>query len=125
MAECDNTASEEPLSFEGALARLETIVHDLEEGQIGLAEALACYEQGVELLRRCHALLENAERKIELLTGADAQGRPVAEPFSDAPSTSLAEKSAARSRRRTDTRPKAPPSDEEPPFDMDSAGALF
>jgi len=125
MTDVDHNAAEEPLSFEQALARLEAIVDDLEEGQIGLAEALARYEQGVELLRRCHALLENAERKIELLTGADAQGRPVSEPFNDEPSASLGEKAAARSRRRTSARPAAPPSDQEPPFDMDSAGALF
>ena len=124
MAEPEQNAAADSLSFEQALAQLETIVHDLEEGQIGLADALARYEQGVALLRRCHALLENAERKIELLTGADAQGRPVVAPFGEEPAGSLAEKTAARSRRRT-ARPAAPPDDAQPPFDMDSAGALF
>jgi exodeoxyribonuclease VII small subunit len=124
MADCDPNA-EESLSFEQALTRLEAIVNDLEDGQIGLAEALARYEQGVKLLARCHKLLENAERKIELLTGIDAQGRPVAEPFDEESSATLAEKAAARSRRRTGTRRAAPVSDEEPPFDMDSAGGLF
>ena len=125
MAETNEDVAPESMSFEQALARLEAIVHDLEEGQIGLADALARYEQGVALLRRCHGLLENAERKIELLTGADEAGRPVAEPFGDSPAATLSEKAAARSRRRTTARPATPSDDGQPPFDMDSAGALF
>ena len=125
MAETNDNVAPESLSFEQALSRLEAIVHDLEEGQIGLADALARYEQGVGLLRRCHGLLENAERKIELLTGADGQGRPVVEPFDEPSAATLSEKAAARSRRRTTGRPAPPPDDTQPPFDMDSAGALF
>ena len=64
-------------TFEEALENLEAIVHELEEGQIGLAEALARYEQGVKLLKQCFNLLEGAERKIELLSGFDAAGNPV------------------------------------------------
>ena len=52
-------------SFEQALASLEGIVHDLEEGQIGLAESLARYEQGVKYLRQCYELLQTAERKMK------------------------------------------------------------
>jgi exodeoxyribonuclease VII small subunit len=119
----DNSA--EGLSFEQALARLEGIVHELEEGQIGLAEALARYEQGVALLRSCHALLENAERKIELLTGVDGQGRAVVEPFGEPAATELSEKAGSRSRRRTAPRGGPVASGEPPPFDMDSRGGLF
>src|SRR5580698_2121845 len=53
-----------PPDFETALARMEAIVFELEEGRIGLAEALARYEEGVGLLRQCFALLETAERRI-------------------------------------------------------------
>ena len=74
--EPENTADAASPSFEEALAELDAIVHDLEEGQTGLAEALARYEQGVGLLKRCYGLLERAERRIELLTGIDAQGNP-------------------------------------------------
>ena len=52
----------------------EAIVHDLEEGQLGLAEALARYEQGVQHLKRCYLLLEGAERKSELLTSESVSG---------------------------------------------------
>ncbi len=68
-------------SFEAALASLEAIVHDLEDGDLGLAEALARYEQGIKHLRHCYDLLEQAERKIELLTGTDAEGRAKTVPF--------------------------------------------
>ncbi|MGI8980871.1 MAG: exodeoxyribonuclease VII small subunit [Pirellulaceae bacterium] len=73
----------EPPSFEAALASLEAIVHDLEDGDLGLAEALARYEQGIKHLRHCYDLLEQAERKIELLTGIDAEGRAKTVPFAE------------------------------------------
>lgn len=73
----------DPHSFEAALASLEDIVHDLEDGELGLAEALARYEQGIKHLRHCYDLLEQAERKIELLTGIDAEGRAMTVPFAE------------------------------------------
>ena len=88
------------LSFEEALARLETIVHSLEEGATGLAEGLAHYEEGVGLLKQCYALLERAERRVELLTGVDAAGQPVSVPFDDAVE-SLETKAQTRSQRRS------------------------
>jgi exodeoxyribonuclease VII small subunit len=71
------------LDFEGALKRLEQIVHTLEEGDIGLDESLLRYEEGVKLLRQTNELLERAERRIELLSGVDAEGNPVTQPFDD------------------------------------------
>jgi len=79
-------AKEEPPdqpSFEEALQRLEEIVHLLEEGEIGLDEALQRYEEGVKLLRQAYELLTRAERRIELLSGVDAEGNPICEPFDD------------------------------------------
>ena len=73
----------ETSSFETALASLEAIVHDLEDGDLGLAEALARYELGIKHLRHCYSLLEQAERKIELLTGIDAEGRAKTSPFAE------------------------------------------
>jgi exodeoxyribonuclease VII small subunit len=99
-------------TFEEALENLETIVHELEEGQIDLAGALARYEQGVKLLKQCFGLLEGAERKIELLSGFDAAGKPLAVPFDDESSMDRDEKGEARSRRRAATRAKAPATDQ-------------
>lgn len=56
-----------PKDFETAMAELERIVAALEEGELPLERALALYERGVELSRYCHARLEEAERRIELL----------------------------------------------------------
>jgi len=70
-------------SFEQSLVRLEEIVHQLEEGNLPLEESLTRYEEGVKLLRQAYDLLQKAERKIELLSGIDAEGNPTTEPFDD------------------------------------------
>ena len=53
--------------FEAAIAELETIVKKLEEGDLALEPSLQLYERGVQLSRFCHARLEDAERRIEIL----------------------------------------------------------
>ena len=53
--------------FEAAIAELETVVNRLEEGDMPLEQSLALYERGVQLSRFCHARLEEAERRIEVL----------------------------------------------------------
>jgi exodeoxyribonuclease VII small subunit len=88
-------------SFEDNLRRLEEIVRLLEEGKLGLSDALAQYEEGVMLLRQSFELLERAERRIELLSGVDAEGRPITRPFDDTATLSLEEKARQRSQRRS------------------------
>ena len=80
-------AAEAP-SFEVALKQLEEIVQRLEKGELSLEESLKLYEEGIRLSRLCHAKLEEAEGKIELLMkdarGAlvpDGQGRPRSTPL--------------------------------------------
>ncbi len=64
----DPTSSDsESLSFEAALERLEGIVGRLEQGDLELEAALAAFEQGVALSRRCAGQLEQARRRIEVL----------------------------------------------------------
>jgi exodeoxyribonuclease VII small subunit len=53
--------------FEAAIAELETIVKKLEEGDLSLETSLQLYERGVHLSRFCHARLEDAERRVEVL----------------------------------------------------------
>jgi exodeoxyribonuclease VII small subunit len=60
----DKTAK---LSFEAALAKLETIVDSMESGEVPLAELLAKYEEGSKLLKVCESRLKDAELKIEKL----------------------------------------------------------
>ena len=54
--------------FEAAIAELEAVVKKLEEGDLALEQSLELYERGVQLSRFCHARLEEAERRIEILT---------------------------------------------------------
>lgn len=54
--------------FESALAELEAIVKTLEDGQLPLEQSLAHFERGIALSRFCHTRLEDAERRVELLT---------------------------------------------------------
>lgn len=55
------------LSFETALTQLESIVESMESGEVPLAELLAKFEQGIQLLKVCEARLKDAELKIEQL----------------------------------------------------------
>src|SRR2546426_641859 len=81
--------SPDVLTFEQALAKLEQIVRDLEEGKIGLEESLARYEEGVGLLRRCYGQLRQAELRIVELTGVDGEGKPMQRPFDHAASLEI------------------------------------
>ena len=74
-------ADEQPPGFEESLGRLQAIVDALESGELELEESLARYEEGVGLLRNCSGLLDRAELRISQLTGYDAEGNPVTEPF--------------------------------------------
>ncbi|MFI5371012.1 MAG: exodeoxyribonuclease VII small subunit [Candidatus Eisenbacteria bacterium] len=65
--------------FEQALERLETIVDELEGGELTLEESLARYEEGMRLSRRLTQQLDEAERRIERLV--DSDGGPVTEPL--------------------------------------------
>ncbi len=53
--------------FESAIAELESIVKKLEEGDLPLEKSLQLFERGVQLSRFCHARLEEAERRVEIL----------------------------------------------------------
>jgi exodeoxyribonuclease VII small subunit len=53
--------------FESAIAELESVVKQLEEGDLALEKSLALFERGVQLSRFCHARLEEAERRVEIL----------------------------------------------------------
>ena len=68
-------------SFEEALQALQNIVESLESGSLGLEESLARFEEGIGLLKTCNDVLEQAEQRIETLTGVDADGNSTTEPF--------------------------------------------
>ena len=97
------------LSFEDALKRLEEIVHSLEEGDVGLDEALKRYEEGVGLLRQSYDILQRAERRIELLSGVDAEGNPITQPLDDTATIDQDEAKSRGSRRRSSITPRETP----------------
>ena len=76
-----NPPSPDTPPFEQALAELEKIVRELEDGQVSLEESLARYERGIGLLKLCYGQLQQAEQKIQLLTGVDEEDRPLARPL--------------------------------------------
>lgn len=64
-------SSSEPLHYESAMAELESIVSQLESGQLQLEQSLAAYQRGAELLKLCQQSLADAEQKISILTDAN------------------------------------------------------
>lgn len=68
------------LSFEDALAELEKLVKQLEDGKAKLDDAVKSYERGALLKRHCEAKLREAQAKIEqIAVGAD--GSVATKPF--------------------------------------------
>ena len=66
--------TEQELSFEQSLARLDEIVRHLEKGDLPLNDSLSLFEEGTGLIRRCGAMLDEAEQKVvKLKKGPDRQ----------------------------------------------------
>ncbi len=55
------------VKFEHAMARLEAIVSELEKGDLPLDESLKIFEEGIRLSKTCLKMLDEAERKVEIL----------------------------------------------------------
>ncbi len=69
-------------NFEALLKRLEAVLDSLEHGDLPLEQAMAAFEEGVGLVRACHAKLDEVERRVELLLKDDA-GRFFTRPFTE------------------------------------------
>jgi exodeoxyribonuclease VII small subunit len=69
------------IKFEKALSRLETIVTELEAGELSLDDSLRIFEEGVKLSKTCLKMLDDAERKVEILV-QDKDGRKRIQAFS-------------------------------------------
>jgi exodeoxyribonuclease VII small subunit len=67
--------------FEKTLAELEKLVVNLEDGDLSLDESLSGFKQGIELTRRCQAVLDNAQQTVEqLLDNEDEESLKPFEP---------------------------------------------
>jgi exodeoxyribonuclease VII small subunit len=68
-------------TFESAMKRLESIVHELESGDLSLDEALKKFQDGIKLSRFCSNKLDETEKRVSILL-KDEEGSVRAEPFS-------------------------------------------
>ena len=68
--------------FEEALAELESVVEQLESGELSLDESLKSFEQGVRLVKFCNEKLGEVEKKIELLV-KDKEGKLQLKPLDE------------------------------------------
>lgn len=57
------------MKFEEALSELEDISNRMSQGSLPLDESVQCYARGVELAKHCRNLLDEAEKKIQVLDG--------------------------------------------------------
>jgi exodeoxyribonuclease VII small subunit len=69
---------QQPLSFEAGLQQLETIVKEMEGGELPLERALELFERGMKLSETCRQQLEAAETRVEILMrrAGDVQAQP-------------------------------------------------
>lgn len=93
-----------PKTFEQLLVEIESILADLEGGKLGLNDSLQRYEVGVRHVAACLKILDEAERRVALVTRIQADGRPETEPLTESSGT-LEEKAKVRSKRRSATTP--------------------
>jgi exodeoxyribonuclease VII small subunit len=76
-------AAQAPLSFETGLQQLESIVKEMESGELPLERALELFERGMKLSETCRKQLEEAETRVEILmkragsaTGEEREPQP-------------------------------------------------
>lgn len=66
-------AATHPKDYESALAELESIVGEMESGQLPLEASLAAYKRGAELLHYCRQQLSEAEQQVKILQNGTLQ----------------------------------------------------
>jgi exodeoxyribonuclease VII small subunit len=72
-----------PLDLEKSLAELETIVEQLESGELPLDQSLKEFERGVRLSRECQGALKDAEQRVQVLMGGELKEFATEEPDGD------------------------------------------
>ena len=69
-----------PPSFETAITRLEQLVEEMDSANLPLQDLITRYEEGVQLVKVCEDRLQEAGKRIEIIT-RNAAGKPVAVEF--------------------------------------------
>ena len=71
MSTKTNISGDEQLTFEEAMAELDDLVSQMEDGNLNLDDSLKAFERGVMLTRQCQQALSQAELRVKALTDAD------------------------------------------------------
>ena len=66
-------SDEKDINFEENMSKLESIVADLENGNLNLDESVKKFEEGIKLSKECNKMLEEAEKKITILLQEDEE----------------------------------------------------
>jgi exodeoxyribonuclease VII small subunit len=61
------------MTFEEALAKLEKIVAEIEEGKVSLEQSIEKYAEGIALIKQCRTILDTAEKKIQILSSKEGE----------------------------------------------------
>ncbi len=70
--------AKQKLTFEQAMETLETIVTEIEQGEVSLEQSIEKYAEGIKLIQQCRGILDAAEKKIQLLSRGEG-GKLVAD----------------------------------------------
>lgn len=71
MSKKKEDSGAEDINFEAAMAELETLVAQMEDGDLSLDDSLKAFERGVMLTRQCQQALSRAELRVQALTDAN------------------------------------------------------
>ncbi|MGB7541006.1 MAG: exodeoxyribonuclease VII small subunit [Burkholderiales bacterium] len=71
--------TDQPASFEAALAELEKIVASMESGKLTLEQSLAAHKRGLELTQYCQSVLAQAQQQVKVLEGNTLKNLPGAD----------------------------------------------
>lgn len=69
----DDLPGPQEMSYEQAIAELESINERIERGEIGLEESLIAYRRGVALAKRCDSILQSAEQELKKIKPGEDQ----------------------------------------------------
>ncbi len=72
-----NEKSKQKAGFEQALGELETLIEQLESGELSLDQSLKQFKRGVELTRHCQGILDQAQQVVEQLIDPDDESSAV------------------------------------------------
>jgi len=73
MAEKKQNRDISKLTFEQAIHQLTAIVNKIEQGQIPLQQSIEQYERGMALIKHCRSILQQAEKRLEIIAASDQQ----------------------------------------------------